>query len=242
MKTRILIVLTLSMSLILGCSKKEQSTISVLGTGTVLVQPDVMQMSISLSNVARTTQLAQQAVNTMIRQALAILAEAGIEEKNITTASLTFRSEYEYTYRRVLVGQRAEQRIIFSVDNIDNDSDRASQIIDKLIQINGIELSQIDFSVRNNTAYFVKSRDLAFHKALEKANQYAELSNLKVGKVLSITEDSMQNISPIHNRFLNNQVMAEAEATSMDRGYGSTIVSAGEMEITTRISVVFLLK
>ena len=106
----------------LGCEKteqKNQSTISVFGTGTVLAQPDIIQMRITLSNVARTTKMAQNEVSKMVRQAVAIIKEAGVEDKNIMTASLNFRSEYEYTAsRRVLIGQRAEQGIAFKPASI----------------------------------------------------------------------------------------------------------------------------
>jgi uncharacterized protein YggE len=223
----------------LGCkngSKQNQSTISVFGVGTVLVQPDVIQMSITLSNVAQTTKIAQETVSRMVRQALTILKEEGIEDKNISTASLTFESEYEYTNRRILVGQKAEQRLTFSIDNINTDSEaeKVSKIIDQLIQINGIELSQINFGVKNNTEHFIRSRELAFQKAVEKAHQYAELSNLKIKKVLSITDERNQQILPINNRFTNQLAVAEAGHFA-----GSTIVPTGELEITTNILVVF---
>jgi len=219
-------------------SAESQSTISVYGTGTVSVQPDMIQMSITLSKVAQTTKAAQDEVSRMVRQALNILKEANIEDKNINTASLSFSSEYEYTNKRVLVGQRAEQRITFSIEDINND--KASEIIDRLIQINGIELNQVIFSVKNTTEYFVKSRELAYKKALEKANQYAELSNLKVDKVLSIADQGTQQVSPMSNRLMNQQFMADAMTTAREEA--STILPMGELEITTNILAVFLLK
>ena len=235
-----LILITLVVS---GCTGKteNQSTISVFGTGTVLVQPDIIQMNISLSNVAQTTRAAQEEVSKMVRQTLSILKNADIEDKNISTASLSFNSEYDYSIgKRILIGQKAEQRITFSIENINNDNEKVSRVIDQLIQINGIELNRLNFSVKNNTEYFVKSRELAFQKAVEKAEQYAELSGLKIKKVLSISEEGNQQISPINNRLTNQQAlfaMDDAEYYS-----GSTIVPTGELEITTRILALFQMK
>jgi len=223
-----------------GCSenRQNQSTISVFGTGTVLAQPDVIQMTITLSNVAQSTRAAQETVSRMVRQALTILKDAGIEDNNISTASLTFRPEYEYTTIRILVGQMAEQRLTFSIENINNDSEneKVSRIIDQLIQINGIELNHINFGVKNNTEYFVRSRELAFQKAFEKANQYAELSNLKIVKILSISEE-LNHYNPMNNRFTNQLLFSESA-----RDAGTTIVPTGELEITTNIFVVFGLR
>jgi len=237
-KRLLVCVLVLIVTFFVGCDKevKTQSTISVLGTGTVLVQPDMIQMSITLSNVAETTKEAQEEVSRMVRQALAILKEASIEDRNISTASLTFRSEYEYTTRRILIGQRAEQVIAFSIEDIGNSDEKVSGIIDRLIQINGIELNQVNFSVKNNTEYFARSRELAFQKAVEKANQYAELANLKIIKVLSITDESSPQFSPAPR--MSNVMYDAAEAA----GSSSTALPSGELEITTRITVLFLLE
>ena len=226
-----------------GCEKNtkqpNQSTISVSGIGTVFVKPDIVQMTISLSSVAQTTKSAQEAVSRMVRQAMAVLKESSVEDKNISTASLTFNTEYEYSSgRRVLVGQKAEQRITFSVEGILDDSDRVPGIIDRLIQINGIELNQINFSVKNNTEFFIRSRELAFQKASEKANQYAELSNLKIVKVLNLSEESNLPVSPIYNRMANQMEFSMADASNSSL----TMLPLGELEISSRIMVVFLLE
>ncbi|MDR2554089.1 MAG: SIMPL domain-containing protein [Fibromonadaceae bacterium] len=223
-----------------GIGPQNQSTISVSGTGTVSAQPDMIQMSINLSKVAQTTKMAQEEVNKMVRQALKVLKEANVEDKNINTASLRFSSEYDYSkHPRILIGQKAEQGITFSIEGINNDSGKASGIIDQLIQINGIELNQINFSVKNPTEYFVKSRELAYKKAVEKANQYAELSKLKIVKVLSVSENGFQPISPIQNRLYNQRAaFAVVEQAAAD----ATVLPVGELEITTNISVVFLLE
>jgi len=236
-----LFALTASFLFLVGCNPNVQynrSTISVLGTGVVLAQPDMIQMSITLSKTAPTTKIAQEEVSKMTRQALAIFKEANIEDKNISTASLSFSSAYEYNNgRRVLLGQKAEQRITFSIDDINNDNEKASAIIDQLIKINGIELNRLNFSVKDNTEYFVKSRELAFQKAAEKAAQYAELSKLKIIKVLSVSEEGAPQVSS-QGRFLSQNAVFEA-ASFADT---SSVLPMGELEITTKILVVFLLK
>ncbi|MDR2731144.1 MAG: SIMPL domain-containing protein [Treponema sp.] len=219
--------------------RKNQSTISVFGIGTVSVQPDIIQMSITLSKVAQTTKTAQEEVSRMVRQAIKILKDANIEDKNINTASLSFRSEYDYySSRRNLIGQRAEQRITFSIEDISNDDEKASGIIDQLIQIDGIELNEVSYSVKNTTEYYVKSRELAYQKAVEKASQYAELSKLTIVKVSSIADQGTQQVSPMSNSF-NRQL---ADVQSEAKASGSTVLPIGELEITTNILVIFLLK
>jgi uncharacterized protein YggE len=220
-----------------GCAKR-QSSVIVSGIGTVSAQPDTVQMYISLSKTAATTRQAQEEVGVMVKKAIKILQDAGVEEKNIQTASLRFMPEYEWGgQRRLLVGQKAEQAIAFSVENLNG----VSAIIDQLIEINGIELQNMQFSVKDNSALYVRSRELAYQKAMEKAEQYAKLSGMKVAGTLSISEDGANTVSPVLNRALNGQKMAFAAATeaAADR---STVLPTGEMEITSRVMIEFMLK
>lgn len=213
-----------------------QSTVSVTGAGTVSVQPDVILFDITLTHTASKTKQAQEVVNKAVNQALAIFKEAKIEDKNIKTTALRFQPEYDYrNSKRMLIGQRAEQAIRFSIENIATDSKRASDILDKLTAINGIELDRMEFDVKNKTEYYIKARNLAYQKALDKANQFAQLAGLKVVKPLRIEEDP--GIIPFS--FRNSQVMKE---TAMDMASGSTALPSGELEITTEITVVFIME
>jgi len=167
-----------------------------------------------------------------------ILQDSGVEDKNIQTASLRFMPEYEWggDGRRRLLGQKTEQTIIFSINNLDG----ASGIIDQLIEINGIELQHMQFSVKDNSALYVRSRELAWQKALEKAEQYAKLSNMKIAGTLSISEEGLP-VSPVYNQARNSQKMLYAASTEAAAD-SSTALPSGEMEITSRVVVEFLLK
>ena len=226
-----------------GCACKK-SVIAVSGTGTVMAQPDIVQMQISLNKTAATSRKALDEVNAMVRKALKILEDSGIESKNISTASLRFNPEYDWGgARRVLLGQKAEQIITFSANinyNDGTETSRVSNIIDQLILIDGIELQQMNFSVKNTSELFAKSRELAYQKALEKAEQFANLSGMKIIKTSSIAEEGNQAVSPIFNRAVNNSMTALS--AQMDSLAGSTVLPTGELEITSRICVEFLLK
>ncbi|MDR1388530.1 MAG: SIMPL domain-containing protein [Treponema sp.] len=215
-----------------------QSSITVTGTGTILAQPDMVQMSVSLSNVARTTRQAQIEVNKIAKQLLDILNEAGIEDKNIRTASLRFNSEYEYRgNRRVLTGQKVEQTIVFSVDTIGVNVEKAPEILDKITQLDNVRLNQIHFGIKDDTELLAKSREAAYQKALAKAEQYAELSGLKIVKVLNISEDGARQISP------RDMVLYAARGFAGGReaeDVPGSILPTGELEISTQISVIFL--
>lgn len=232
--------LAATVAVLSGCGQngasKNDSTVTVSGVGTVSVEPDMVRLNVSLSNTSPTTRQAQEAIGKMASRVLSILENAG----DIKTESLMFSPEYEWRRNKsVLIGQRAEQGIEFAVRDIRQDSGKVARIIDGLAGIDGITMNRISFGVSDNTEYFVRSRELAFGKAMQKAQQYAGLSGLKIVRVLDLSEDGSNGAFPIYGNRMVNQ-FAKEEAGVADAV--STVLPSGQMEITTRISVTFLLE
>lgn len=224
---------------LLGCGgERRQNTVTVSGVGTVRAQPDTINMTISLRHIARTTREAQHEVTGMVRRALEILHGAGVEERNIGTAFLRFSPEYEWgPMGRNFLGQRAEQIISFSVDDIGTDGERASGIIDRLIGINGIELQGMHFSVGDPTDLQSRARELAYGEALEKARQLAGLSGQRIVRALHIAEEGTSPF-PSQARWQRTAMAMDAPVAEA----AGTVLPAGEIEISARISVEFLMR
>ena len=225
-----------------GCADnapKNQSTVSVSGIGTVLAQPDMVQMNINFSHIAATTQEARQLLDQTMQQILRFLHEEKIDENHIKTISLNYNVATEWRNgRMVRLGQRAQQTLAVTVNDIINAPERFPNLLDKITAINGVEVDNIQFDIENKSALFKQSRELAYQKAFEKATQYAILSNRKIGKVLTISEERSRDI--IQVRALMNNVAFDAQ--SDDFGFRSSSVPAGEREVVTEISVTFLLE
>lgn len=219
--------------------QKDKQSVSVSGIGTVLTQPDMVQMSIGFSHTAATTKEAKNAVNKTMQQIISILKAENIEDKFVKTTWLNYDEEYEYRNgRRVRLGQRAQQTILVTVNDIVNTPERFSSILDKITAIDKVELQNINFDIENKTELYKKSRELAYQKAFEKAQQYAELSNSRIDGVLSISELGSRDVA--QTRAYQNNYAAKEEALS---DYGSSpTVPTGEKGISSEVNVVFLLK
>jgi uncharacterized protein YggE len=231
--------LLLSLVFVMACNAGKtsgQSTVSVSGIGTVVAQPDMVQMNITFSHVAQTTKQAKEEVDQKMRQILEFLKEEGVEEKNIRTAFLNYGAEMEYRDgRAVQVGQRADQTVVVTVGDIINNSDRFSVLLDKITAIDRVVIRDIKFDTENKTELFRQSRELAYQKALDKATQYALLSGLRVVKTLTISEERSRDV--LFGAYQNNVMYKSAELA-----VSSASVPAGEQEITSEIVVTFLLE
>lgn len=224
--------------LLAGCrGGPEPGTITVSGSGTVRVQPDLLRLELTLRHTAESTGEAQARVADMVARALEILREAGVQDRNVRTAGLRFSPEYEWGQAgRRLLGQMAEQSISFSIENIDADASVASALVDRLTGINGIELQGMNFAVSDTDLPGERARELAFRQAREKADQFAALAGLRVVKVVGIFEEGRTLPTPMPAVQARNGAMF-----SEDSGAG-TAIPAGEMEISARIVVQFAMR
>ena len=224
--------------LLIGCKEKKQeehSTVLVSGIGIVLVQPDMVQMNINSSYTAQTMQQAKREVDIKMQQIMNVLKADNIEDKDIKTISLNYDREIEYINgRNVLIGQRAEQTIVVTINDIINNPNRLPEMLDKLTAIDRVIIRNIIFDTKDKTELFSQSRELAYQKALDKANQYAELTGHKIVKALRVSEERNRDIlrAPAHSNVAYDTA-----------GYSTaSAVPTGEQEVITEILVTFLME
>jgi uncharacterized protein YggE len=216
--------------------QNRQSTVSVSGIGTVMVQPDMVQMDINFSYVAQTTKQAKEEVDQKMGQILDILKEEGIEDKSIRTSSLNYGAEIEYRDgRSVQIGQRADQTIAVIINDIVDNSNKFSVLLDKITTIDRVVIRNIKFDTENKMELFKQTRELAYQKALDKANQYANLSGLKIVKPLTISEERSRDI--LFGTYKKNVAYETAELSARPAP-----VPTGEQEVTSEVMVTFLLE
>ncbi|WP_163267733.1 SIMPL domain-containing protein [Dysgonomonas sp. 216] len=236
------ITFLLMLFLVTSCNSKvqeSQNSISVSGIGTVLVQPDMVLMNVSFSHTAPTTKEAKKSVEQTMQKILKILQEEKVEDKFMKTISLNYDVEYDYrSGRRVRIGQRAQQSIVVTVNDMINTPERFSTILDKITAIDKVDVQDIRFDIERKTELFKQSRELAYQKAFDKAQQYAELSNRKLGEVLTISETVNRDVAQAR-AYQNNFALKEEELSVMSEDAG---IPTGEQGVSTEINIVFSLK
>ena len=238
-KQMILIVAVAAAALFLtGCAtdalqeqNREPRTISVSGTGEVSGTPDWAQFSVGYSHLDESTREAQRAVNQRMNHIAVLLQGHGIPDDQVTLQQLSVSPEYIWRDgERYLAGQRVTQRLSVEISILDGTGGLAL-ILDELGEIQGVEISSINFSIKDPSDLHVHARELAYTHAQQKARQLAELSSMELYKPVSMSESSSDTM------FMQEPMMRTmAGAETMK---DTTIVPPGELNITSRVSVVF---
>jgi uncharacterized protein len=232
------LLIALSAVLLFSCGlEKETGTISVNGTGDVIVSPDTAQLRISVTEKGQTTKEAQNMSNAKIGEVLTGLKSAGIEDNNIQTSAITFSNDNLWnpeTRRNEIAGQIVSQSVTVKFENLDESPDFLASVLDTLGTIDGIGIGNLSFSIDDPQPLYIEARRLAYEKAKQKAEELAEYAGMKLGKAMSISEGGAGPAPYMGN------VMLQRNIAVLDSGTGApSEVPGGEISISYNISVVF---
>lgn len=196
--------------------------IAVSATGTTLVVPDAVRIDATVSVLAKTTKEALAAASTSASAVRRALVAAKIATKDLATTSATVYPEYSYPQdgsAPVLAGYRASQSFSITV----RAASTAGAVIDAIVDAGGNNLMVNGVSpfVINDDKAIDVARGLAVGRAKAKANSYAKLLGIKLGKVIFLEETS----APISYPIYSVSGKAEDSATQIDLGQQKVAVS-----------------
>jgi uncharacterized protein YggE len=204
--------------------------VTVNAEGIVQVTPDAVRINASVSLVAGTSALALSKTSTAAAKVRAALVAKKIATKDIKTTSISVYPEYNYTQDKgsVQIGYRASQ----SFEVIVRNAASAGAVVDDVVAAAGddVQIQGATPFVLDSAKATASARAAAVANARAKAKSYAELLDVKLGKVTYLVENS----SPVSYEPLRGVAKAaDSGATEIDLGNQDVTVS-----ITIRWSLI----
>ena len=189
--------------------------ITVQATGTADVVPDAVRVSLAVSVLAETNDVALAQASASADAVRQTLLDMKIDEADFATQGLSVNPEYTYTEAegQKIVGYRATQ--IFDV--LVRDATNAGAVIDAVISKGGVNVSVNSTYpvVEDATAGAESAREDAVAKARAKAEAYAELIGVELGDIVYLTEINAPTNVVVAK---SSDAMAEGAATQIDLG------------------------
>ena len=212
--------------------KIEQNTslISTYGVGKIKIQPNIIRIVINFSYISKTISESQIEVNRMVKILLNMLKELNIEKFHTNTVN--FHPEYEWKdHENILIGQKVEQGIIITINDLKNKIQKAKDLLDKITMEIETMNCRVHFGIDNYEDKITEARNLAYNNALNKAQQYAKQANLKIIKTIKISEFEPKNDIDYDGR---DCIMIAGSSDD------STELPLGEIDIETKLYCDFL--
>jgi uncharacterized protein len=199
--------------------------VTVNAEGVVQVTPDAVRINASVSLVAGTSAQALSKTSTAAAKVRAALVAKKIATKDIKTTSITVYPEYNYTQDKgsVQIGYRASQ----SFEVIVRNAASAGAVVDDVVAAAGddVQIQGATPFVLDSAKATASARAAAVANARAKAKSYAELLDVKLGKVTYLVENS----SPVSYA----PIMGVAKAADS----GATEIDLGNQDVTVSITI-----
>ena len=212
-----------------GCGLETQAPerlISVQGTGTVAVEPDVAVVRLGVETRAATSEETLRLNSEKTNSVVAALQALGVEANAIRTESIQLHPRYEHIRdgngrsSQSLVGYRASNTVRVQLRELSS----AGDAIDAASQAGANRIDSIGFEVSDPAAALVAAREAAWQDAKRQAEQLADLAGTGLGEVRNLTTHNT-HAGPI-------QEMALARS-AMD----SVPISPGQQNVSVHLSV-----
>jgi uncharacterized protein len=163
--------------------------VTVLGSAHVQGVPDTLTAHVSIEFTAPDVTAAMSQTNDRQQAVITALAGAGIDRKDIKTTDVTLQPQYsnpEPNGTAAITGYRAANAIEVRM----HPPDAASRTLALIVGTGGdaTRISSVSYSIADDSQLVKDARARAFDDAKNQADQYAQLSGLRLGKVLSISE------------------------------------------------------
>jgi hypothetical protein len=168
-------------------AERTDKLVTVTGEATVTAAPDMALIRIGVTSQGKNARAASDANAREMTVVLAAIKEAGVADKDIQTTSLSLQPQYDpnKTGSARLIGFQANNQVTVKIRDIG----QLPAILDRAIAAGANEMSGIEFVVSEQSKLLDKARAEAIEDAHRKVELYANAAGMKVGRVMSISEE-----------------------------------------------------
>jgi uncharacterized protein YggE len=209
---------------------KPDHTISVTGTGRVILTPDVADLRLGVLVQRSTVRAARADAAKAMTAVITALKKVGLADADIQTSAINLQPLYDYSNGNAprLTGYQFSNSVAATVRKLDVLGDA----IDDALAAGATSLDSVTFRVDDETKAEAQARTGAMADAKGKAQALASAAGVSIQGVSSITE----TIAPIPYPILYER----APAGAVDKQL-STPVQPGTNEITVTVAVAYLI-
>lgn len=195
--------------------------ISVVGRGSVLARPDTAYVSLGFQAENTSAKQAQAEAASKMNSVIEAVRAQGIAQADIQTSNYSIWRDPQ---RNVFTASYELRVIIRQID-------KSSGLLDAVVSAGANSVSGISFGIEDTSALEKQAREKAMSEAAANAAELARLAGVKLGSVVSISENAA--LPPMPYAVMGREMGAPAAADA------SMPIEPGRNEITVNIQVTY---
>jgi uncharacterized protein YggE len=227
------VVLALGACLLAGCADGDQASagpagphgITSRGVGTVTMTPDTVTIVIGVQTRGPSAKGALEASTAKATALITALKSKGVTAADLQTSQLSVNPTSDPATGRI-TGYEVTNQVTAKLRDIG----AAGGLIDAAGEAAGdaVRISQISFSIGDDSAARAQARANAVHQAQAQAKQLAEAAGVTLGRIRSITEAPVNQQGPLGG--------ARAPAAA------PVPIEPGTQELTVMVEIVYAIE
>ena len=188
--------------------------------------PDVATLSAGVVTQAADANAAMRANAEQMSRVVAAIRAAGIAERDVQTSGISVHPQYRYAENvpPTITGYQASNTVSLKVRDIA----RLGKVLDTLVAQGANQVNGPSFEVDQPDEAYDEARIAALKKAQARAETYARAMDLRVRRIVSISEGG--GFQP---------PMPMMRAMAMEKAQADTPVAPGETTLSVSLDVVF---
>jgi uncharacterized protein YggE len=218
-------------SLAAGTTSDNEHTITVTGSGTVVVSPDIADVRLGVVVTKPTVKAARETAAEAMTRVIAALKKLGIADKDIQTTAVSLQPAYDYSAQTNpprITGYNLANGVAVTIRNLDQTGD----VIDDSLAAGATSLDGVTFRVDDPAKAQQQARTDAMNEAKSNADTLAKAAGVSITGVASISEASTPVPYPVYYG-------AAAGAPAADSV--KTPVQPGTTDVTITVTVAYLI-
>jgi uncharacterized protein len=214
-------------------SDETREMVSVSGEGNVRVEPDLATVRFGVVTRNDDPLKAQQLNEESAKNAMNSVRDLGVEERKIRLSVLQLNEIHEYDQerrRQIPAGYQATREVIVEL----NDLNLLPALIARVTQSGANRLHGLNYDVSNRDEIRNQALQRAVRNARNKAVVLTETLDVKLGRVISISEERYDFPRPMQARGMMTMEFDASAAMGTPDAF-----AAGEIEVNAHVQVIF---
>ncbi|WON93441.1 SIMPL domain-containing protein [Sphingobacterium sp. UGAL515B_05] len=178
-----------SIILITSCgpvSKESENRIRVSGEGKIRIMPDQVTLTINTAFTKPRMVDAVRETQATVDTVIALLQKYGHQKEDIKTSSVSANKDYQYIGNtNKFIGYQAQQTIDFVL----HDLSKFTELTGKLLETKISGIGSISFDHSKADSILREADLIAYDDALKSAKKLASRADVKIGKLLFLSND-----------------------------------------------------
>ncbi|WP_281232757.1 SIMPL domain-containing protein [Flavobacterium gelatinilyticum] len=228
MKKLVLFLTIMFMTMSYGQEIKQIPLINVNGEGKVKVAPDQVCISATVETKGNNAKDVKKQNDEKMDAVLKFIKKMNVPTADFKTKQVALNPQYDYEKKKTSYNATQTVEIVL------RDLNKYDELMEGLVQQGINRIDNVSFESSKLAQHQSEARKLAMKDAKTKAEEYVSVLGQKVGKAFTISDNS---------QVYNPRPMYAAMKTEMMDASGASnqTLAIGEIEITSNVSVSFVL-